>query len=84
VEEFTFALGQQKDKLKELWDTTSNSVLHSRDAELIKKTNEDIRSLNQAVHATVPHCLLVEKKLYSSSKIEFQHINSSLIYWVYT
>jgi len=64
VEDYTCDLAMKKDELQQLYDSTNHSVVHSRHAELIRKTNDDIKSLNLASQIKAPQFLLTKKELY--------------------
>jgi len=64
VEDYTCNLAKKKDELQQLYDSTNHSVVHSRNAELVRKTNDDIKSLKLANQIKVPQFLLTKKKLY--------------------
>jgi len=64
VEDYTCDLAMKKDELQQLYDSTNHSVVHSRNAELIRKTNDDIKSLNHASQTKAPQFLITKKELY--------------------
>jgi len=64
VEDYTCDIAMKKDELQQLYDSTNHSVVHSRNAELIRKTNDDIKSLKLASQTEAPQFLITEKKLY--------------------
>jgi len=64
VEDYTCNLAKKKDELQQLYDSTNHSVVHSKNAELVRKTNNDIKSLKLASQIKALQFLITKKELY--------------------
>jgi len=76
VVKYTCTLAETKDGLQNLWDSANHSVVHSRNAELIRKTNDDIMSLKRVSQTQPPQFLLAKKKLYALGNYTFMVFSS--------